>query len=149
MATFKAGGRDWRVEIGYAAVRRLRTEAGVDLSGADGQLAFVQALYTDPFKLGAVLWCLCRDEAQAAGLTEEQFFDAMTNDEAEAAAAAVYEGYVDFFHRGRAAAVKPKLPGLIRTMNEKVGAALATAIDSFSNDSAASAPASPESTPGT
>lgn len=151
VATFKAGGHEWRLRLTLGLVGRLRTDAGFELGREAGGGAFADALLFDPEKLGRVLWVLCHKEAEARGLDAGAFFDLLGPDEMEAAVLAVVSAVVEFFHPGRAAEATAKLPGLMRTVNEKVGAAMAAELDSIlkklggssPGSSAATGPASP------
>lgn len=142
MATFKAGGADWRVGLTLGTVGRLRTDAGFELGRAVEAGDVAAALFGDPERLGAILWVLVRDEAAGRGWSQDQFADALDGEALEAAATAVMEAVVDFFHRGRAAEIKKRLPGLMRDLNGKIGAVVAAQLDSTPSGSAGSSPGS-------
>lgn len=93
-------GRQWAVEINVAAVKRVRDVLGVDLLGAlDGRL--IQDLADDPVLLVDILYVLCRAQADAACVTDEDFGRSMAGDALDAAAAAFLEELVDFFPGAR------------------------------------------------
>lgn len=147
VATFTAGGHEWRVEIGLGSLRRLRTEAGFDLSKGAAEEGIAAAMMSDPVTVGKALWVLCRDQAAARGITTvEDFFDLFPAPaDFEAPCAALGGAVVDFFLPGRATEFKKKLPGLTAKLNAAAEAAVAAA-DSTSNNSAGGSPGSPAST---
>lgn len=101
MHTFKdARDRTWHVAVTVAAAKRCRDLAGTDLLGlvAD-KLRPLGELLADPVRLVDVLYVLCADQAKAAGVTDEQFGEAMHGDALDHAANAFVEALVDFFPR--------------------------------------------------
>jgi hypothetical protein len=59
-------GRVWTVTINVAAVKRVRGLVGVDLYKlVDDGFKPLAALVSDPVQLADVLFCLCKDEADA------------------------------------------------------------------------------------
>lgn len=100
-----SAGRAWDVVINVAAVKRVRGLLGVDLNGliTDGARPLA-ALLDDPCKLVDVLYVLCREQAEAAGVTDEQFGAAMGGDSLAHAADAFLEELIDFFRDPRARA---------------------------------------------
>lgn len=149
MATFKAGDREWRVRLTIGLIAQLRTDAkfelGKELEGED----FARALFLDMDRLLDVLWVVCRGEAEAAGLARDQFFAPFGGEELDAASTAFMEAIIDFFQRGRAPAMKAKLPGVMAAANAKIGAAMGAEIDALSKSLAGGSPASSGSTPAT
>jgi hypothetical protein len=151
VATFQAGGHEWRVRLTLGLVGRLRSDAGFDLGAAAGGGELARVLFGgEPETLGRVLWTLCRDEAQARGLTApEAFYEMFGPEELDAAADALMEAVTDFFHRGRAAEIKKSLPGMKATLNARMTAAAVAAIGSMSSGSGGDSPASSASPPTT
>ena len=103
MHTFvDAAGRTWTVAIHVDALKRVRALAQVDLLEAvEGKL--LERLTTDPVLLCDVLYALCKPEAQANSVTDEDFGRAMAGDAIEGATTALLEELVDFFPKGRRA----------------------------------------------
>ena len=96
MATFRAGGHEWQLRLTIGLVGRLRTEAGFELGKLldAGQVA--EAVMGDPFKLGEVLWIMCRAEAEGRGLTTpDEFFELLGPEELQAAVLGVLAAVVD------------------------------------------------------
>jgi hypothetical protein len=95
-------GRTWTVAIHVDALKRVRALAQVDLMEAvEGKL--LERLTTDPVLLCDVLFALCKPEAQANSVTDEDFGRAMAGDAIEGATTALLEELVDFFPKGRRA----------------------------------------------
>lgn len=152
MATFRAGGHEWQLRLTIGMVGRLRTEAGVELGKLLDAGKVAEGLIGDPFKLGEVLWIMCRAEAEGRGLTSpDQFFDLLGPEELQGAVLGVLAAVVDFFQPGRASETNAKLPGLLAKANRAADAALAAVVEAeviaTLNRSGGSSPASPASTP--
>lgn len=107
MAKFRdAGGKDWTVRVTVGRLQALKDECGIDLRDAlkvEGNT--VAEALGDPFRAGQLLWVLCGDDAEQAGLTQERFFDLFDGDVYRAAVEAVWAATFDFFH-GRSAGQK-------------------------------------------
>jgi hypothetical protein len=176
MPSFRdAEGRAWLLQVNVSAVKKVKALVGVDLYAvvADGPKALGELL-TDIVKVIDVVYVLCKDEADARGVTDEAFGRAMHCDALEAAAGALVEGLIDFFPGPRARAALRKVVAAGRRVQElkaewgeKAVAEIdveALAREEFqraleragvraaspaptSNGSSTSAPASPASTP--
>jgi len=147
-------GRTWNVVVNVSAVKRVRDALGVnliDVAGGDllGRLA------DDPCLLVDVLYVLCRPEADAKGVSDEDFGRAMVGDVLDAASAALMKELLDFFPRAQRARALAKM---VRKMNEQkaeiaeAAAALkplaeAEATEKTPGDSSGNSPASAASTP--
>lgn len=97
MRSFKdETGKPWTLSVNVGTVKKVRSIAKVDLLDLrDGNL--FSELAADPVKLGDVLWCLCEDEAKAAGIDDLAFAKALAGDALDAATSALLEEIVDFF----------------------------------------------------
>ena len=103
MHCFKdAGGRDWTVEVTVASIRRVRALLKIDL------LALVKEgfkplaeLLSDPCALVDVLYVLCKVEADARQVSDEDFGRLMAGDVLEAATDAFLGSFADFFPDAR------------------------------------------------
>ena len=111
-------GRTWTVEITVADLKRLRAMLGIDIANltepdAPPEEQLLARLATDPVLLVDVLYVLCLDQAEKAGVTDEQFGRAMAGDAIEEATEALLEAIVDFTpnprERARLARVKKGL----------------------------------------
>jgi len=93
-----ADSRQWDLVINVAAVKRVRDLLGLDLYGlVDDEARPLGRLLGDPCKLVDVLYVLCREQAQARSITDEDFGRGFSGDSLEAAADAFCEELFDFF----------------------------------------------------
>ncbi len=101
MKTFQDNaGRTWTIDINIDAVKRVRTLCQVDLLDAvRGKL--LELLSEDPILLCDLLYALCRDEALANNVTDEEFGRALAGDVIEHATLALLEELVAFFPPGK------------------------------------------------
>jgi hypothetical protein len=155
MKTFTdALDRSWQITINVSAVKRVRQALDVnllDVAGGDllGRLA------DDPCLLVDVLYVLCRPEADAKGVSDEDFGRAMVGDALDGASSALMKELLDFFPRAQRARALAKM---VLAMNEQkaeiaeAAAALkplaeAEAAAKTPGDSSGGSPASAASTP--
>ena len=98
MATFKAGGREWKVEINPWQMRRVRESIGVEIKNfaADGWKPLFETL-ADTEKFVDLLYALCLPQIEAAGVSMEDFLRSLAGDEYEAAAHALVQAFADFY----------------------------------------------------
>ncbi len=88
-------GRTWTVAINVDAIKRVRDLLSVDLLEIlDGNL--IERLYRDPVLLCDVVYAACKPEADAKGVSDEDFGRAMAGDAIEQATKALLEDLVDF-----------------------------------------------------
>ena len=97
MKTFKDNaGRDWTVAINIDAIKRVKGLLEVDLLEAvEGKL--LERLVGDPVLLCDVVYCLCKPEADAKAVSDEDFGRSMAGDAIDRATTALLEELVDFF----------------------------------------------------
>jgi hypothetical protein len=97
MAKFKDNqNREWVVEITVATIKRVRSLLGVDLLQiAEGKLT--DAILSDPVMLVDVLYAVCKPEAEAGGVSDEDFGRAMAGDAIDSATQALLEALASFF----------------------------------------------------
>ena len=151
-------GRTWTVAINVDAIKRVRDLLEVDLLEVlDGKL--IEKLYRDPVLLCDVVYAVCKPEADARNVTDEDFGRAMAGDAIEHATKALLEELVLFSPSPRDRAnLQRVLETTWRVMDKArdlVEARLAT-VDAeqivaqalvTSGTSSGSAPASPASIP--
>lgn len=96
MRSFKDNqGRQWSVEINVTAIKRVRGLTGEDLMQViEGTL--IEKLIRDPVLLCDVVYAICKPEADARTVSDEEFGKAMAGDAIEAATTAVLEELVGF-----------------------------------------------------
>jgi len=97
MRAFKDNnGRSWSVVINVTTIKRVRGLLEIDLMEAvEGNL--LERLVTDPVILCDIVYVLCKPDADASGITDEQFGEAMFGDALAAATTALLEALVEFF----------------------------------------------------
>lgn len=101
MKTFKDNAdRTWAVTINVDAIKRVRSLLDIDLMQAvEGKL--IERLIGDPVLLCDIIYCVCKEDADAKGITDEEFGRAMAGDAIELATTAMLEELVDFFPQGK------------------------------------------------
>lgn len=114
-------GRTWTVQINVAAVKRVRGLAGVDLYRLieDG-FQPLGRLVSDPVALTDVLYCLCKQEADARQVSDEEFGRAMAGDAITLAADAFVEELIDFFPDARTRANLRKVVAAGRKVRDRL-----------------------------
>jgi len=103
MRTFKDNaGRTWSLTLNVWTVKKVRDLLGLDLLDLGGDAAtrdkpgLLFRLIADPVLLVDVLYVVCRDQADGASVTDEQFGRAMGGDAIDAATKAFLEELADF-----------------------------------------------------
>lgn len=104
MKVFKDNsGREWKVAITVETVKRVRSLCGVNLLDAvkiekDGVNAdLIDQIANDPVLLVDIIYCVCRPQAEAEGVTDVQFGESMTGETVETATDALLEELINFF----------------------------------------------------
>jgi hypothetical protein len=78
LKTFKdINGKEWTVTINTNALHRSKDLAKFDLLTIADDPKIIGALGNDPEKLVAVLYAICKPQADSAGITPEQFAEAL------------------------------------------------------------------------
>jgi hypothetical protein len=94
--------RTWQLDVNVDAVEQIRTECQIDLLEAtDPEAHLLDRLAENPVKLVAMLYVLCREQAEADGVTPRDFGRAMGGEAIDRAAEAFEKALVDFFPRLR------------------------------------------------
>jgi hypothetical protein len=109
MKTFTdSQGRTWTVVVNVSAVKRVRDLLDVDLLDvANGDL--LARLADDPCLLVDVLFALSKPEAQAKGVTDEDFGRGMVGGVLDEASSALMKELLDFFPSAQRARALGKL----------------------------------------
>jgi len=156
MKTFTdTAGRTWTVCVNVDAIKRVRALLDVNLLEIlDDGCKLLAQLHDDPVLLVDVLYALCQPQAEAQGVTDIQFGQAMSGDALLHANRALLEGLSDFFPSARQrAAMKNLLQKTERVVERLLDHAETTiagidpnsvaqsAIDSFGNSRGPSASA--------
>jgi len=88
-------GRTWTIAINVDAIKRVRSLLEVDLLEiVEGKL--IEKLIRDPVLLCDVVYAVCKPEADAKGVSDEDFGRAMAGDAIEHATKALLEDLVGF-----------------------------------------------------
>ena len=96
------GGKTWTVCVNVDAIKRVRTLLGINLLDVlDDGCKLLAQLHDDPILLVDVLYCVCKPEADAQHVTDEQFGRGMSGDALLHGNQALLEGLSDFFPRAR------------------------------------------------
>lgn len=97
MHSFKdKAGREWKVEANFGSYARVKAATGVklyDIATEDRQ-SLVQL--TDAFTLGSVIWSMIEPQAEARGLTPEQFYESVDGQVLNDAYAALIDEMIFF-----------------------------------------------------
>ncbi len=109
-------GRTWTVAVTVDAIKRVRSLVNVDLlEVVEGKL--IDRLYRDPILLCDVLYAVCKPEADAKNITDEEFGRAMAGDAIDHATKALLEELADF-------SPSPKDRANLRSVIQKTAALL-------------------------
>jgi len=93
-------GRNWTLSLTIDAAKRVRGLLGVNLLELDaGDPPLLTKLGTDVILLCDVIYCLVKPQADAAGVSDEQFGAALGGEAIHAAQTAFYEELSDFFRK--------------------------------------------------
>jgi hypothetical protein len=120
-------GYSWEVRIGLGTIRSVRELFGLNLvDGFDIRsqepINVVAKIASDPVLLADVLYVVCREQCDEAGLTSEQFGERLVGDPINTAVTALLEALCDFFPSAKARLYL----ALIQKLNEKLAEDQAT-----------------------
>jgi len=105
-------GREWTVTVNVWEAKRAGDLLGVNiLQLASGDPPLLVRLYTDFIFIVDVLWAFCKPQADAKGITEQQFAEAMMGDGLANAHGALMEELTDFFRQNR----RPEMVAMLTT----------------------------------
>jgi hypothetical protein len=146
-------GRSWSVVVNVGAIKRVRHALDInllDVAGGD----LLSRLAGDPCLLVDVLYVLCKAEADAKGVTDEDFGRAMVGGVLDGASSALMEELLGFFPSAlRIGALKKMVQGASEALATATEAARAMQplIEAAKTpgDSSGASPASSEPTPAT
>jgi hypothetical protein len=114
-----AGGRRWVIQITIADVKRVRLATEVDLLRLlDDGLKPLGDLLADLVLFADVLYVLLKPEADAAGISDEDFGHALYGDALDRAEQAFLEALTDFFPEARKRGLLKSIIAKIRKARE-------------------------------
>lgn len=97
MKSFKdVNGKDWIISISVGSIKRVRDLLGINLLDCI-KSNLIDDLKSDPITLVDVLFCLCKEQADKAGISDINFGEAMAGDALEQATDAFLEELINFF----------------------------------------------------
>lgn len=155
MRIFKdAAGGDWSLAVNVASNKRVKALTGFDLFATIDQQLY-ERLRADPELLVNVLYALCKPEADARKVSDEDFGALMVGDAIDRATTALTEDLADFFPQARRELVRKAMTKVAEIEAAALGQAIRKidAIDVGAilrkafGDSSTTAPASAGSTP--
>jgi hypothetical protein len=121
-------GRAWTVAVSIDSIKRVKGLLSVNLLDAiEGKL--LERLTADPVLLCDILYCLCKPQADAASVSDEDFGRAMAGDAIEAATTAFLEELADFFPKGKRELLQKAL-GKLRKLETMALSAAGERLDS-------------------
>lgn len=131
-------GRTWTVTINVDAIKRVRTLVQVNLLDVlDDGCKLLAELHDDPVLLVDVLYCICKPEADAQSVADEEFGRAMSGDAILQASTALLEELSDFFPNARQRAAMKELLKKTETVVERLLDHAETTIDELDPESVA------------
>ena len=90
--------RTWTVEITFDAIRRVRAELDINLANiVDGEPPLLATLQSDPILLIDTICAIVKPQLDEAGVTTEQFGQALGGKAIADANAAFWKALADFF----------------------------------------------------
>jgi hypothetical protein len=96
--------RNWTIVVNVATVKRVRSLLDINLldvvkldANNKPNVDLLEQLASDPILLCDVIYCICKPEADAQKISDEDFGAAMGGDTIEHATTALLEELVDFF----------------------------------------------------
>jgi hypothetical protein len=96
--------RPWTIVVNVATVKRVRSLLDINLLDVvkldeknRPNVDLLEQLASDPVLLCDVIYCICKPEADAQNISDEDFGNAMGGDAIEHATTALLEELVDFF----------------------------------------------------
>jgi hypothetical protein len=121
--------RTWAITVNVAAVKRVRELLGVNiLEIADQKGKLLERLVEDPCVLCDVLWCLVKPEAEAKGISDEEFGRALGGDALDQATDALLTEIADFFPKSRREVLR-RIVQKLSVLQQKASALALTKLD--------------------
>lgn len=95
-------GAEWRIpRLTLGAIKVIEAATGINIYRLAEKKGELLGMVFDPFQFGAVLWCLCEEQAKTRNVSPDDFaflFDATAM---ESAGEAFLEAITDFFPRAK------------------------------------------------
>ena len=149
-------GRVWTIAVNVATIKRVQGLLKVNLYKLlDDNFKGLGELLGDIIQLVDVLYCLCKEEAEARKVSDEDFGRALAGDAITLATDAFLEELIDFFPEARARSSLRKIVVESRKVRDRLMGQAEKVLETFDADREANrllrsfgiAPESSESTP--
>lgn len=115
-------GDEWEISVNMASAMAIKTEAAVDiLDIAEGKDLILMT--TDVVTMGAVLWLLVAEQAEARQLNEKQFFQRLDGDALDAATQVLVAECFDFFPAEKRRLLKGTYDKVVSVQNTQLAKA--------------------------
>lgn len=113
-------GKEWEVKVNPPVIKRVRKLADFDLlAQPNGTNGVVHQLMCDPILLADVLYCVCKPQADEAGVTDEQFGGALGGDAISAGMNALFDALIEFIPNATQRPVARKAIQELQTMENE------------------------------
>lgn len=99
-------GREWRLAIDVPTIKRIRDELSIDLLRCLEDQTVLSRLVDDVVQLVDVLWLVCRDQAEGAGIDDVEFGRRLVGDAIDRAVTAFLAALCDFFPPAKRAVMR-------------------------------------------
>jgi hypothetical protein len=118
-------GRTWAIAVNVATIKHVKDLLQVNLLEiADQKGRLLEQIVDDPVLLCDILFCLVKPEADAKGVTDEDFGRSLAGDVLGSATDALLSEIADFFPKGRREILKRILAKLTALQEKATGLAL-------------------------
>jgi len=106
MKTFRTGKHTWDLSLNVAKMKRVKSLTDIDLMSVIDNPEVLHQLTNDPMKLVDVLFAVIKPQADAVGVTDEDFAGDLDGEAIETGVSALLEALVDFFPGARRAMLR-------------------------------------------
>jgi len=93
-------GRDWRLVVTVARVKRVRSELSFDPLSFDNSESGLLKVIADPVLLAGAIYHFAEPRPESIGVTAEQFGEGLAGNVIDEATRALLEALTDFFPNG-------------------------------------------------
>lgn len=109
-------GREWLFRFTARTVRELAAETKLDTKALTGSRSLLKRIGEDETTLYLCLWITIRPEAQAVGITEDDWFASLDDSALQCACQEWLEAYINFSHPARREVLQKTLSATNRKM---------------------------------
>ncbi|HEY9868636.1 MAG TPA: hypothetical protein V6D08_05680 [Candidatus Obscuribacterales bacterium] len=128
-------GRVWTIAINVATIKRVQGALQINLCKlVDDHFKGLGELLGDLVRFIDVLYCLCREEAEARNVSDEDFGRALAGDAITLATDAFLEELIDFFPEARARSSLRKIVAESRKVRDRLMGQAEKVLETFDAD---------------